>query len=123
MARTRLVKEVWESLGSLPGLLDRAERLTGDGADFEAALQTLLAFTRDAAVTRLGAPAAALLPATWRAEVERIIGDTSLAALLRVHAAQRDAQGALAWRVQPRLAAERMLLQMRDAVGGSEAQT
>ena len=41
----------------------------------------------------------------------------ALAAVLQVHAAQREAQQALAWHAQPRFAAERMLLKMRQAVG------
>jgi DNA polymerase III subunit delta' len=118
----RLVEEVWGSLGSLPGLLDRAERLAKDAGGFEAAVEILLSFTRDAAVVRLGPPGVALLPAGWPAEVERIIGSASLAGILRVHAAQRDAQRSLVWHAQPRFAAERMLLQMRDAIEGSEAE-
>jgi DNA polymerase-3 subunit delta' len=120
--RTRLIEEVWDSLGSLPRLLDRAERIAKDRTAFATVLETLLAFTRDAAVVNLGAAAAGLVSATWRAEVERIIGKASLSSVLRVHAAQREAEQALAWKAQPRFVAERMLLQMRDAVGGSEAE-
>jgi DNA polymerase-3 subunit delta' len=115
--RERLVEDVWGSLGSLPALLDRAERLTKDKADFAEALETLLAFTRDAAVAGCEASGAPLLTAERRAQVERIASDASLATLLQVHAAQHEAQRAMAWHAQPRFAAERMLLKMREAVG------
>jgi hypothetical protein len=52
-----------------------------------------------------------------RVEVDEIAGGISLNAILEIHEAQREAQQALAWRAQPRLAAERMLLRMRQAVG------
>ncbi len=121
-ARARLIEEVWSGLRFLPALLDEAERLAKDKAGLDEALETLLAFTRDAAVARLGDAAGGLLPGDRRADVERVAGRASLAAILRVHAAQREAQQALASHAQPRLAAERMLLAMRDAVGGSEAE-
>jgi DNA polymerase-3 subunit delta' len=114
--RARLVEDVWGSLDSLPALLDRAERLTKDKAGLAEAVETLVAFTRDAAVARCEACGAPSLTAERRAQVERIAGDASLTALLRVHAAQRAAQQALAWHAQPRFAAERMLLKMREAV-------
>jgi DNA polymerase-3 subunit delta' len=121
--RTPLIEEVWGALSSLPGLLECAERLAKDTAGLEAALEALAAFTRDAAVARLGTPCAALLSAERRGSVERITGDASLAAVLQVYAAQREAQRALGRHAQPRFAAERMLLTMRAAVGGSEAET
>jgi hypothetical protein len=58
-----------------------------------------------------------LVSAERRVEVEAIAGGISLDAVLEVHEAQREAQQALAWHAQPRLAAERMLLRMRRAVG------
>jgi DNA polymerase-3 subunit delta' len=115
-AATRLAEEVWSSLGSLPALLDQAERLAKDRAALEDALDALSAFTRDAAVARIAAAEPPALPAERRAAVERTTGDATLAAILRVHAAQRAARVALAWRAQPRMAAERMLLAMREAV-------
>jgi DNA polymerase-3 subunit delta' len=121
--RLRLAEEVWGAVRSLPALLDRAERLAKDKAGLETALETLLVFTRDAAVARLGVPDTPLLPGERRAEVERIIGNAPLAAILRVYAAQRTARHALASHAQPRFTAERMLLKMREAVTGSEAET
>ena len=115
-ARVRLVEEVWGSLRSLAALLDEAERLAKDRAALESALDVLLGFTRDAAVARVASLDAPLLTAERRAAVERMAGDAPLAALLRVHAAQREARQALAWRAQPRFAAERMLLKMREAI-------
>jgi hypothetical protein len=64
-----------------------------------------------------------LLSTERRGSVERIAGDASLAAVLQVYAAQREAQHALDRHAQPRFAAERMLLKMRAAMGGSEAET
>jgi DNA polymerase-3 subunit delta' len=118
--QARLVEDVWSALGSLPGLLDCAERLAKNAAGLEAALDALVAFTRDAAVTRLGAGCAPLLSPERRATVNRITGNASLATVLQIHAAQREAQHALGWHAQPRFAAERMLLKMRAATGGSE---
>lgn len=117
-ARARLVEEVWSALGSLPALLDQAERLAKDREALEGALEGLLAFTRDAAVAGIGPSAAPFLSAERRAEIARVTGAAPLAAVLRVHAAQREAQQALAWHAQPRFAAERMLLRMRQAIGG-----
>jgi DNA polymerase-3 subunit delta' len=116
-ARARLLEEVWGSLGSLTALLDQAERLAKDRAALESALDVLLAFTRDAAVARVASAEAPALSAARRAAVERMAGDATLPAILRVHAAQREARQALAWRAQPRFAAERMLLKMREAIG------
>jgi DNA polymerase-3 subunit delta' len=116
-ARARLVEEVWNALDSLPALLDRAEQLAKDREGLEDALEGLLAFTRDAAVGGIGPSAPPLLTAERRAEVARVTGDAPLAAILQVHAAQREAQQALAWHAQPRFAAERMLLKMRQAIG------
>lgn len=116
-ARARLVEEVWSALDSLPALLDQAERLAKDRETLEDALEALLVFTRDAAVAGMGPSAPPLLPAERRAEVARVTGEAPLAAVLQVHAAQRDAQQALAWHAQPRFAAERMLLRMRQAIG------
>jgi DNA polymerase-3 subunit delta' len=116
-ARARLVEEVWSALDSLPALLDRAERLGKDRDALEDALEALLAFTRDASVAGIGPSGAALLSAERRAEVARVTGDAPLAVLLQVHAAQREAQQTLAWHAQPRYAAERMLLKMRQALG------
>ena len=116
-ARARLVEDVWSALGSLPALLDQADRLAKDRENLEDALEALLAFTRDAAVAGIGPPAASLLPVERRTEVARVTGDAPLAALLQVHAVQREAQQALAWHAQPRFAAERMLLRMRQAIG------
>jgi DNA polymerase-3 subunit delta' len=120
-ARSRLIAEVWDSLGSLPRLLDRAERIAKDRASLAATLETLLVFTRDAAVASLGAVTVRPVSAGWRDEIERILGQVSRAVLLQVHAAQRDAERMLARNAQPRFVAERLLLQMREAVGGSEA--
>ena len=116
-ARAQLVEEVWGALGSLPALLDEAERLAKDREALEDALEGLLAFTRDAAVAGIEPPAAPFLSAERRAEIARVTGDIPLAAVLQVHASQRDAQQALAWHAQPRFAAERMLLRMRQALG------
>jgi len=121
--QARVAEEVWSALGSLPDLLDCAERLAKDASGLEVALESLISFTRDAAVARLGAACAPLLSPERRAAVERIAGDASLAAVLRIHAAQREAQQALGWHAQPRFAAERMLLKMRAAMGGSEGET
>jgi DNA polymerase-3 subunit delta' len=115
--RRQLVEDVWGGLGSLPALLTLAERLAKDGPGLEDAVETLLAFTRDVAVARVGASADLLLPAEGRSEVERIAGNVSLAAVLQVHAAQREAQETLARHAQPRFVAERLLLEMRAAVG------
>ena len=112
----RLTEEVWNSLGSLPALLDQAERLGKDRVALEGALEILSAFARDAAVARIAAAEAPALSAERRAAVERTVGDARLTTILRFHAAQREARQALAWRAQPRLAAERMLLKMREAV-------
>lgn len=116
-ARTQLVEEVWSALDDLPTLLDRAERLGRDRGALEDALDSLLAFTRDASVAGIGPSGASLLSAERRAEVLRVTGDAPLTVLLQVHAAQREAQQALAWHAQPRYAAERMLLKMRQAIG------
>jgi DNA polymerase III subunit delta' len=116
-ARAQLVEEVWSALGSLPALLDQAERLAKDREALEDAIEGLLAFTRDAAVAGIGPPAARFLSAERRADIARVTGAAPLAAVLRVHAAQREAQQALAWHAQPRFAAERMLLRMRQAIG------
>ena len=116
-ARARLVEEVWGSLGSLPSLLAQAERLAKDRASLEDALETLLAFTRDAAVARVESSGARLVPAERRAEIARITGEAPLEAVLRIHGAQRETLQVLAWHAQPRFAAERMLLLMRQAIG------
>jgi DNA polymerase-3 subunit delta' len=116
-AHGRLVAEVWRALDSVPAVLDQAERLAKDKAAFERALEALLAFTREAAVARVAGADPVLVSAERRVEVEAIAGGISLDAVLEVHEAQREAQQALAWHAQPRLAAERMLLRMRQAVG------
>lgn len=116
--QARLAEEVWTALGSLPDLLDCAERLAKDPSGLEGALESLMAFTRDAAVARLGTACAGLLSPERRAAVDRIAGGTSLEVVLRMHAAQREAQRALGWHAQPRFAAERMLVTMRAAMGG-----
>jgi DNA polymerase-3 subunit delta' len=116
-AQEQLVAEVWRALDSIPGVLDQAERLARDKAALESALEALLAFTREAAVAWIAEADPALLSAERRVKVDEIAGGISLDAVLEVDEAQREAQQALAWRAQPRLAAERMLLKMRQAVG------
>jgi DNA polymerase III subunit delta' len=116
-AQGRLVAEVWRALDSVPGVLDQAERLAKDKVALEHALEALLAFTREVAVARVAEADPAFVSAERRVEVDKIAGGISLDAVLEIHEAQREAQQALAWRAQPRLAAERMLLKMRQAVG------
>ena len=113
----RLVGEVWEALGSLLSTLDQAERLAKDRKELEAALAVLLAFTRDLAVAKLGGEAQRLLRSERRAAAERQAAGLSLAAILQIHAAQAEAERALARNANARLTAERMLLRMREAIG------
>jgi DNA polymerase-3 subunit delta' len=116
-AQGRVVAEVWRALDSVPGVLDQAERLAKDKPALERALEALLAFTREVAVARVADADSALVSAARRVEVDEIAGGISLNGVLEIHEAQREAQQALAWRAQPRFAAERMLLRMRQAVG------
>jgi DNA polymerase III subunit delta' len=118
----RIVSEAWSALGSLPAVLERAESLSKDRAGFEAALEVLVGFSRDVAVTKVGGKAAEQLLPGRRAEAERLATAHSLAAILTVYAAQAEAQRALTRYANPRLTAERMLLRMREALGrGQEA--
>ena len=118
-AQAKIVAEVWTALASVPAILEHAERLGKDKATFERALESLLAFTHAAAVARVEEAHLPLLSADRREEVERILGGVGLSGILRAYEAQRQAQRALAWHAQPRLAAERMLLAMREAVAQS----
>jgi len=61
------VAETWGALGSLPALLEQAERIGKDRASLEAALEILLGFTRDLAVFRVGGLLGNRFPPTgWR---------------------------------------------------------
>ncbi|HTU02607.1 MAG TPA: DNA polymerase III subunit delta' [Candidatus Sulfotelmatobacter sp.] len=113
----RVVGEVWEALGSLLPTLEQAERLAKDRAGLEAALAILLNFTRDLAVAKVGGEARRLLRSARRAAAEQHAAGLSMAAILQVHAAQAEAERALARNANPRLTAERMLLRMRAAIG------
>lgn len=115
--RDRIVSETWGALGSLPGILAQAERLAGDRAGFEAALEALAGVSRDVAVAKVGGGAVALLPPDRRAAAEQLATAHSMAAILTIYAAQVEAQRALARYANPRLTAERMLFRMRQAIG------
>lgn len=116
-ARDQIVEEVWGALGSLSAVLERAEGLARDRGRLDGALEILAGFTRDLAVAKVGGGAAPLLHADRRAEVEARAAACSPGALLEIYEAQVEAQRALARNANPRLAAERMLLRMRDALG------
>jgi DNA polymerase-3 subunit delta' len=112
----RVVAETWGALGSLPALLEQAERIGKDRASLEAALEILLGFTRDLAVFRVGGASRQPFPA------DRLAAGIPLSATLKIHEAQAEARRRLAMNAQPRFTAERMLLKMREAaeekVGG-----
>lgn len=114
--RDRVLREVWEALGSLPALLESAEGLARDRAGFEAVLETLTGFTRDLAMIRVLGDVAPLVHADRRAELVQLATRYPLQVILQLFEAQADAQRALAHAANPRYAAERMLLRMRRAV-------
>ena len=115
----RVVAETWGALGSVPALLEQAERIGKDRATLEAALEILLGFTRDLAVFRVGEASRQLLPADWPAAGGRAAAAAGipLSATLKIHEAQAEARRRLAVNAQPRFTAERMLLKMREAMG------
>ena len=115
----RVVAETWGALGSVPALLEQAERIGKDRATLEAALEILLGFTRDLAVFRVGEASRQLLPADWPAAGGRAAAAAGipLSATLKIHEAQAEAGRRLAVNAQPRFTAERMLLKMREAMG------
>jgi DNA polymerase-3 subunit delta' len=115
-ARDRVVQEVWAALESPLRILECAERLAGDRAQLEAALEVLTGFSRDLAVLQLGGEAAALAHPECRDRAAALASRHPAAALLGVFEAQREAQRALARNANPRLTAEYMLLSMREAV-------
>jgi DNA polymerase-3 subunit delta' len=118
--RDRTVQEVWDGLGSLPAVLERAEALAGDRAGFEAALDILSSFTRDLAVAKVGGGALPLVHGDRVAEVTRLAARHAVGAILEIFEAQVEAQRALARRANLRFTAERMLLRMRDVIGGGQ---
>jgi DNA polymerase-3 subunit delta' len=113
-----IATETWEALDSIPTLLDQAERIGKDRGSLEAALEILLAFTRDAAVTRAGAGGREFLPDERRAAVERLAAGLPLEAILKIYEAEAEAFRVLSLNAQPRFTAERMLLKMRAATQG-----
>ena len=115
--RDRVVQEVWDVLGSLPAILERAEDLAGDRARFEAALEILASYTRDMVVTKIAGGAVPLVHGDRGADVARLAARYPVGAILNVFEAQVEAQRALARRANPRFTAERMLLRMRDVIG------
>ena len=118
--RDRILREAWDTLGSLVSILERAEELARDREGLEAALEILMSFSRDLAVARLGGAAAPLIHADRRTDVERLAAGYSMPAILGVYEAQAEAQRALTRNANPRFTAERMLLRMRRAVGGEQ---
>lgn len=118
--RDRIVSETWDALGSLPEILEQAERLAGDRAGLEAALEVLAGVSRDVAVAKVGGSAAALLPPDRRTAAERLAAAHSMATILTIYAAQVEAQRVLTRYANPRLTAERMLLRMRQAIGSEQ---
>jgi DNA polymerase-3 subunit delta' len=117
--RDRIVREVWEALASPVSILACAEELARDRVRLEAALEILMGFTRDLAVAKVGG-AAPLVHADRLAEAIRLAAGHSTGAILAIHDAQAEAQRALAKNANPRFTAERMLLRMRQAVGGGQ---
>ncbi|MCX5736099.1 MAG: DNA polymerase III subunit delta' [candidate division NC10 bacterium] len=112
----RVVAETWGALGSVPALLEQAERIGKDRATLEAALEILLGFTRDLAVFRVGESSRRLLPTDRLAAGGRAAAGIPLSATLKIHEAQAEARRRLAVNAQPRFTAERMLLKMREAM-------
>ncbi|MBI2002174.1 MAG: DNA polymerase III subunit delta' [candidate division NC10 bacterium] len=115
--RDRIVQEVWDALGSLPAVLERADDLGSDRPAFEAALEILAGYTRDMIVAKIAGGAVPLVHGDREADVARLAARYPVGAILNVFEAQVEAQRALARRANPRFTAERMLLRMRDAVG------
>jgi len=115
--RDRIVHEVWDALGSLPAVLERADDLGSDRPAFEAALETLASFTRDLVVSKVGGGAVPLVHGDRGADVARLAARYPVGAILEIFEAQVEAQRALARRANARFTAERMLLRMRDVVG------
>jgi DNA polymerase-3 subunit delta' len=111
-----IVADLWAALGSIPAILEQAERLGKDKAAFERVLAALAISTHAAAVARVGGVARPPFPSERWSAVEQSLEGVDLRAILRAYEAQRQAQQALAWHAQPRLTAERMLLAMREAV-------
>jgi len=114
--RDRIVAQVWAALDSPVAILERAEALARDRASLEGALAILAAFTRDLAVAKVAGATAPLVGADRQPETARLAAGTPLSAILEVFAAQVEAQRAVARHANPRLTAERMLLQMRQAI-------
>jgi DNA polymerase-3 subunit delta' len=120
--RERLVAQVWAALDSPVAILERAEELARDRAALQAALTTLVGFTRDLAVAKMGETGATLVGADHQPETARLAAGYPLSAILDIFAAQVEAQRAVARHANPRLTAERMLLRMRQAIDrGQEA--
>jgi len=115
--RDRVLQEVWDSLNSLPALLDRAERLSKDRTSFETALEILTSFTRDLAVAGVCGKAGGYVHADRRSDLLGSVSRHPVEAYLRIFQAQTEAQWALAHHANSRLTAERMLLRMREAIG------
>jgi DNA polymerase-3 subunit delta' len=115
--RERVVAETWGALDSIPALLDQAERIGKDRGSLEEALEILIAFTRDMAVTRTGEASRELLSAERRVTVERVAVGVPLEATLKIYEAQAEARRILSLNAQARFTAERMLLKMRAAAG------
>jgi DNA polymerase-3 subunit delta' len=114
--RDRIVQEVWDGLGSLVSVLERAEELARDRARLEDALEILASFSRDLAVAKVSGGDTPLVHADRRAEVPRLASGCSVGAILVMHEAQAEAQRALARNANARFTAERMLLRMRQAL-------
>jgi len=116
--RHRIVHEVWDALGSPVSALECAENLARDRGTLEAALEILVSFTRDVALAKVGGGAAPPLHADGLTEVGHLATRCSVPAILDIYEAQAEAQRSLTRNANPRLAAERMLLRMRRAMGG-----
>jgi DNA polymerase-3 subunit delta' len=117
-ARDAALREVWESLDSIPALLAAAERLARERGVLERALDLLAADARELALAKVGADR--LVPADRREAAARRAGALPLPAILALDDAQAEARRALARSANLRFTAERMLLKMREAVGGQK---
>jgi DNA polymerase-3 subunit delta' len=122
VARDRIVQGVWGALSvaGLPALLDQAELLAKDRAGLERALEVLVSFSRDLAVTKVGGDAASLVHADRPADLAKLAAAYPVGVILAVYQAQVEAQRSLSRYANPRMTAERMLLKMRQATGGGE---
>jgi DNA polymerase-3 subunit delta' len=114
-ARDRVVEQVWDALDSPLHVLECAERLAEDRGRLEEALETLIGFSRDLAVLKVGGASAPLLHADCRDRLAALAARTTLPAILAIFAAQIEAQRLLARNANPRLTAEHLLLSMRAA--------